>query len=666
MLLTETLKRKTCNCGKDVHNDGTMTWMYGFHISISQYISISSLNTEIDLLMTTGSQINYVYCLDFIENMGAAFPQYTCPCLMLMISAMANNNGNEEEAMIIHNQNPTIADYCVGHPNTLPPTIQYTSCDKQIVQSISNESGICPCGKMHIVNGKEYDYAFVLNNKLVGVDLNKSLMHNCQRICVELGLDKGLIVVVYVAIYDSLMDLMNKTLYNDYFYHGSSCVKKDNSKVLKLNGLYLLNCMQPSDRYYSFYSLFENMIERKKTNYRDNPYTLKSVMKEIIKEYGVKPGYENEIEDQNSTPGVTSNIFFEEDECTKAITSMYEEKGNSLKILWNQCLDIDCRSDNNLLPKGSPELEPNQVNSMSSDNLDEGIEQNKDEEKQKDIENVQKLNENIEVDEEKQNESAQIVNEEIEKVNEDLQETSKIKQKLTEETHQSDVIEQKQQEPKMVEIKEINETEQMTNRSESPLFTNQMKQQQTPSTNYHFNEDLFSNGNDDWCFSLKRNPNNKGRSKFGTLSDYKQNDDLDEKTQQHLAMLNYLKSLGNGKSPNMFEFEQFKEKPKGHTLREDVDDCMDDCVSVDPVEYTPPETTKKIRVRTKYQTLTIGVNDSTTIRDVVGHVNFCTKKSGKEPYNGKLNQPRSKEDLMQNLNSTLASLGLFNTMLTYM
>ncbi|KAL7717859.1 Uncharacterized protein QTN25_004919 [Entamoeba marina] len=602
-MLVNTLKRKTCNCGRNTHNNENMTWLYGFDQSTSNYVSISKLNTEIDLLNTVGSQINYNYCLNFIENMGAAFPQYTCPHLMLMISAMARNSGNEEEALLVINLKTIIVNYCVGHPNALPPTIQYTSCDKQIVQSISNESGICPCGKMHIVNGKKYDYAFVLNNKLVGVDLNNSLMHNCQRICDELGLDKGLIVVVYVTIYDSFMDLMNKILYNDYFYHGSSCAEHDNSKVLDLSNLYELNDYQIADRYFSFYQIFEKMVESKepkKSNIMDilnglsgskKYYFLKGdKLYELDKEFIQNQcQIENKDEIQDGT--------LEENEYIKTITDMYEEKANSLKKT------LESINDNNIvLPIGSPELEPNQVNAMSfENNMIEDIEQNKDE------------------------------------------------PKLIEEDPQHNFLEQKQHEQKMIEIKELNETEQIKEKCESPLLTTQMKQQML-NTKHVVTEKIFA-----------------------TIKDYKQSGDtVEEEKQKEMDssekefILKCTKLINKGKSSEIDEFEKrFKEKPKGHLLKDIEEDIIKTSIIINPVEYTPLETTNAIRVRTKYQTLTMNVNNSTTICDVVGHVNFCIEKSGKEPYNGKLKQPGSKEDLIQKLNSTLVELKLLKTTLAY-
>ena len=84
-------------------------------------------------------------------------------------------------------------------------------------------------------------------------------------------------------------------------------------------------------------------------------------------------------------------------------------------------------------------------------------------------------------------------------------------------------------------------------------------------------------------------------------------------------------------------------------------------------EYKCDKSTASIRIRTEVGTTTIKVNDTTTILDVIQHINYLITSKGKELKNAKLQDTKgnvmneNKEEVVK----TLKNKKLFNTMLRW-
>ena len=84
-------------------------------------------------------------------------------------------------------------------------------------------------------------------------------------------------------------------------------------------------------------------------------------------------------------------------------------------------------------------------------------------------------------------------------------------------------------------------------------------------------------------------------------------------------------------------------------------------------EYKCDKSTASIRIRTEVGTTTIKVNDTTTILDVIQHINYLITSKGKELKNAKLQDTKgnvmneNKEEVVK----TLKNKKLFNTVLRW-
>ncbi|EDR21592.1 hypothetical protein EDI_029410 [Entamoeba dispar SAW760] len=115
------------------------------------------------------------------------------------------------------------------------------------------------------------------------------------------------------------------------------------------------------------------------------------------------------------------------------------------------------------------------------------------------------------------------------------------------------------------------------------------------------------------------------------------------------------------------ELKDEKEQPKGHKLveTEQPKETIDD--GIESKEY-PKELSKAgciVKIKTKYSTITFNGNESTTVRELIGHIKWTIEQEGKKVYCGLLKQRTNPKGINERLDETLTSLKLYRTMLWY-
>ena len=74
--------------------------------------------------------------------------------------------------------------------------------DERIIQSIQEgDNGHCACGYLHHVKDDYCDYVFIVNNILVGINLNFPLLYNLKHICTTCHIPIGYAMFVFEGFY---------------------------------------------------------------------------------------------------------------------------------------------------------------------------------------------------------------------------------------------------------------------------------------------------------------------------------------------------------------------------------------------------------------------------------------------------------------------------------
>ena len=97
--------------------------------------------------------------------------------------------------------------------------IQFILDDERIVETIISEEGPCRCGHKHKINDTIYDLVFIVNDKLVGINISSSILSQLKSLCNQLSLDFGYALYLFDGFRVALMKLFKKPLMNIY-HHG--------------------------------------------------------------------------------------------------------------------------------------------------------------------------------------------------------------------------------------------------------------------------------------------------------------------------------------------------------------------------------------------------------------------------------------------------------------
>ena len=146
--------------------------------------------------------------VNIINNNEILFNEGLCPFTLWQMQNHQSSNSQEEKQLIGEVFIEMYSFLKTKPSNYSNPFKTISTSGDLVIKSINrNYYGGCVCGFCHTVNGTDYDYAFEINGKLVGIDASKSLIVNLVRICDELDVSKAEVIHLYSLLFDGFSEL---------------------------------------------------------------------------------------------------------------------------------------------------------------------------------------------------------------------------------------------------------------------------------------------------------------------------------------------------------------------------------------------------------------------------------------------------------------------------
>ncbi|ELP87376.1 hypothetical protein EIN_096330 [Entamoeba invadens IP1] len=603
------LIQNSCPCGRCVHQTTSgNSRLYTISMSEKSFILVGEEATLQHIFLYVG-QKNFPYAGSFIQRQGELFPEHTCPYVFVYQSNFSSAVSSDFEEY-----KKTVEDLVVAFGNVLSTDVPirvdeskfvFNCEDARISDSVVTKKGICPCGFKHKVNGVLCDFAFVVNDVLVGMSVDSNFVVSIRNASDRAHLELAYLPRFFLGAFKAFVNLSAVNNVNKNYFHGQSRpegYENLNRRNPFMEKIYALAIKPIEEQYIDFLKCWSSLTLKHK-----------GAASTFLRLFGLIDDEDGEEEDDDTDIKCNVNTLYD------------AEKENLMKrlkeeIVWECAKDVEV-------------VETEKTESVTTQTVDERSEDFS----PKKIEKVEKI-------EPKEAPKADVIPA--------TPEIETITQKKSEEVREKDSpVTNNPQQPNVCFEGEG-----------SPKLENPKSRENVRSNQTNRDYDWRNGNTEGWKKS-------KGKDEiYGKKEEEELEFLTKEMTDEQKAQFKMMYMLMKLKKSQNEENEEDKTNTwgKGHTLKSEKGEVEDKPDEIEPKEYIYAKDSKKVvKIRYKYGNIVFKGDVTTTVHDLIAHIKFEITKSGKPMYCGKLKQRAYNQPLNEMADKTLEELKLFQTMVTY-